>query len=207
MRISTSILSIKEDIESNIEKLGKTTTDYIHLDVMDGIFVENKKDFLENKEAILKTNKPLDVHLMVSDVEKYINDYLIFKPEYITFHLEIDNDINYLINKIRTYAKVGISIKPNTKVEELKPYLKDIDLVLIMSVEPGRGGQKFIEDSTLKIEMLKELRKKYSYNYEIAIDGGINSENINKVKECDIVIVGSYITNADDYEKQIKNLI
>jgi len=204
MKISTSILSIKEDVESNIEKLGKTSTDYIHLDVMDGIFVENKKDFIQNQEAILKTNKPLDVHLMVTDVEKYIKDYLIFKPEYITFHLEVDNDINYLIDKIKPYAKVGISIKPNTKVEELKPYLKDIDLVLIMSVEPGCGGQKFIEDSINKLKELKTLKEKY--NYEIAIDGGINSENIDKVKECDIVVVGSYITNANDYEKQIKNL-
>ncbi len=204
MKISTSILSIKENVENNIKKLGETSTDYIHLDVMDGIFVENKTDFIQIKEAIIETNKPLDVHLMVSDVEKYIDDYLIFDPEYITFHLEVDNDINYLINKIRPYAKVGISIKPNTSVEELEPYLKDIDLVLIMSVEPGRGGQKFIEDSTLKVEKLKSLKK--IYDFEIAIDGGINIDNIMKVNDCDIVIVGSYITNTDDYEKQIKNL-
>jgi ribulose-phosphate 3-epimerase len=206
VKISTSILSIKEQLQENIEKLGRTSTDYIHLDIMDGIFVENQNDFLEQRETLLKTNKPLDVHLMVEDVEKYIDRYISFTPSYITFHLEIHGDIFSCIHKIKQHCKVGLSIKPGTPVEKLKPYLEEIDLILIMSVEPGKGGQKFLENSTQKIEKLKKLKKTENYHYEIAVDGGINDVNIDKVKDCDIVVVGSYITNEKDYEKQIKNL-
>ncbi len=206
MKISTSILSIKKDIEKNIDKLGKTKTDYIHLDIMDGIFVENKTDFIEYKDQIMATNKILDVHLMVEDVDMYIEKYKIFNPDYITFHLEVKTDIYSLINKIKKICKVGISIKPNTTVQELKPYLKDVDLVLVMSVEPGKGGQKFMEESIQKIEELVHLRKENNYIYEIQVDGGINKETIEKVKMCDIAVVGSYITNEEDYEKQIENL-
>lgn len=207
MEISTSLLSIKEDKKEKIKKLGNSSTNYIHLDVMDGNFVANKVEFIEEKESLLQTNKPLDIHLMVEDVDFYIEKYKDFNPTYITFHLEVDKNILLLINKIKQICKVGISIKPNTDIKYLKPYLNIVDLVLIMSVEPGKGGQEFMNQSIPKINQLYDLREKNNYSYKIEVDGGINSDVIKKLSKCDIAVVGSYITNQDDYEKQIRNLI
>lgn len=206
MKISTSILSIKEEKDKKIKNLSNTSTDYIHLDVMDGKFVPSKVDFIEEKDLLLEIKKPLDIHLMVEDVEKYIDLYKSFNPTYITFHIEVNKDINDLISKVKSITKVGISIKPDTDIEKIKPYLNQIDLVLIMSVEPGKGGQSFIESSVQKIEELYDIREKNNFDYVIEVDGGINSETIKKVSKCDIAVSGSYVTNSDDYEKQIRNL-
>ena len=207
MKISTSILSIKENKIENIKKIGNTSTDYIHLDIMDGLFVPNKVDFINELDVILETKKLIDIHLMVEDVENYIEKYKIFNPSYITFHLEVDKDVMYLINKIKKICKVGISIKPNTNIETLIPYLDVIDLVLIMSVEPGKGGQTFINSSVEKIEKLYEIREKNNYSFKIEVDGGVNFETIKNISKCDIAVVGSYITSSNDYEKQIRNLV
>lgn len=202
--IAVSILGIKEDKLNNYKKIDNTSCDYIHLDVMDGIFVENKVDFDFNYNF----NKKLDIHLMVKDVEEYINKYKVLNPDFITFHIEVEEDIDKLIKILKdNNIKVGISIKPNTDINLLNKYLPYVDLVLVMSVEPGRGGQKFIEESTNRINYLKELREKNNYNYLIEVDGGINKDTINKVSNADIKVVGSYITNSDDYENQIKTLI
>lgn len=207
MEISTSILSIKEKKEENIKKLANTSTNYIHLDIMDGKFVPYETSFKDEKEVLINTKKPLDIHLMVEDVLTYVEEYKNFNPTYITFHLEVNENINEIIKEIKKICKVGISIKPNTKIEELIGYLDDIDLVLVMSVEPGKGGQEFIEKSIEKVEELYNLREQNGYHYKIEVDGGINSDTIKKVSKCDITVSGSYITNSDDYEKQIKNLI
>lgn len=207
MEISTSILSIEKDKIENIKKLGNTSTNYIHLDVMDGIFVPSKMDFINEKETLIQTNKPLDIHLMVSDVKKYIDRYKDFNPTYITFHLEIEENMKDLIKEVKKICKVGISIKPNTKVNELEEYLSEIDLVLVMSVEPGKGGQEFIKESVKKVQELYNLRKQNQYHYKIEVDGGINSNTIEGISNCDIAVIGSYITNEEDYEKQIRNLI
>lgn len=207
MKISTSILSIQEEKEKNIKKLGLTSTDYIHLDVMDSNFVPNKVDFIDQQDTLLETKKPLDIHFMVEDVEAYVEKYKGFNPTYMTFHIEVNKDIPTLIQKIKRICKVGISIKPNTEVKQIESFLKDIDLVLVMSVEPGKGGQKFMEDIVSKIDELYLLRKQNNYHFEIEVDGGINCETIKRISKCDIAVVGSYITNSDDYEKQIRNLI
>lgn len=210
MKVSTSILSIKDNLPDKIKMIDKTDTDYIHLDIMDGVFVPNKTwkyTFVENLVNNLQT--PLDVHLMVSNLDTYINEFSKLNPEYITFHLEATDNINRYINLIKLYnIKVGISIKPDTDVDLLEPYLKDIDLVLVMSVEPGAGGQKFIPNSIDKIKQLKKVKQLYNYNYVIEVDGGINGETILLVKEAgvDIVVSGSYITNNDNYELGISNL-
>lgn len=201
--IAVSILGIKEDKINNYKKIDNTSSDFIHLDVMDGIFVENKVDFDFNYNF----NKKLDIHLMVENVEEYIDKYKILNPEYITFHIEVEDDVDRLINIIRSNdIKVGISIKPNTDINLLNKYLPYIDLVLVMSVEPGRGGQKFIEESTNRIEYFKEIKEKNNYNYLIEVDGGINKDTIDKVSNADIKVVGSYITNNENYEEQIKTL-
>lgn len=196
--LALSILSIKDDLEK-IKLMDALNPDYIHLDIMDGVFVPNIVEM--NNLGPFKSKK--DVHLMVSDIERYIDIYSELDPEYITFHLEASNDVNGIIKLIKSKnIKVGISIKPNTEVKELLPYLNEIDLVLIMSVEPGQGGQSFIENSILKIKELNYLRKKHNYNYLIEIDGGITEEVASRCKECDIFVVGSYITLSEDYKKR-----
>ena len=195
MKISASFLTI--DNIDNVNKLVKCDIDYLHLDIMDGIFVDNKNEVLEVPHI-----KPLDIHLMVSDVYKYIDKYKTLNPLYITFHYETGVDILSVINYIKKFnIKVGLSIKPSTKVEEIIPYLPYLDLVLVMSVEPGKGGQSFIMNSIDKIKKLKELKG----DYVIEVDGGINDNTIKYVSDADIVVVGSYITSGN-YEERIKNL-
>ena len=208
MKISASFLSIKEDLKNNIKKLDNSNIDYLHLDIMDNIFVPNITwSFNEINELLDGTNKSKDVHLMVKDVIKYIDDYSKLNPEFITFHLEAVDNVLEIINYIKSKnIKVGISIKPNTTVENLKEYLPLIDLVLIMSVEPGFGGQIFIESSLDKIEELYNIRENNNYNYLIEVDGGINSDNIKRLNKCDIAVVGSYITNDSDYNEAIDSL-
>lgn len=200
--ISVSILGINE-IKEKLEEIDNTTCDYIHIDIMDGIFVPNKVEY--NNEY--RFNKKIDIHLMVEDVEKYIEKYKILNPTYITFHFEINQNIKNIIEKIKeNNIKVGISIKPNTDINLIKPYLNMIDLVLVMSVEPGFGGQKFIENSTNKINTLKKIREENNYKYLIEVDGGINIDTIDKVKNADIKVVGSYITNSQNYQEKIDTL-
>lgn len=205
MEIAVSILSMEER-EKNIAKLANSSTSYIHLDVMDGRFVSNTVAFLSLKEAICKTKKPLDIHLMVKDVHQYIEMYQSFSPQYMTFPIEaVDNPTTY-ITKIKSFSKAGLAISPKTKVDNLLPYLKQLDLVLVMSVEPGKGGQTFI-DITEKIQFLKGYRDRNNLSFKIEVDGGINATTISKVRDCDIVVVGSYITNHTNYEQQIRNLV
>ena len=195
MKISASFLTI--DNIDNVNKLVNCDIDYLHLDIMDGIFVNNKNEVLN-----ITNKKPLDVHLMVSDVYKYIDIYKNLNPLFITFHYEAVTNVLEVVNYIKKLnIKVGLSIKPSTKVEEIIPYLPYLDLVLIMSVEPGEGGQTFIMDTVDKIKKLKELKG----NYLIEVDGGINNSTIDLVKDVDIIVVGSYITSGD-YENRIKSL-
>ena len=207
MMISTSILSIKDNIKENVLKLNNTNTNYIHLDIMDGVFVPNKTwEYNELKDILSYNTKPLDIHLMVSDVIKYIDEYCNLNPEYITFHLEAVNNVKEVIDYIHSKnIKVGISIKPDTNIDNLIPYLNDIDMVLLMSVEPGKGGQSFIDSSYERLNKLNELKSKY--NFLIEIDGGINESNIANLNGVDIAVVGSYITSSDNYQEQIDKLL
>ena len=207
MKISSSFLDIKEPKDIELAKLNNLDIDYIHFDVMDGIFVENKTYTYEEFYDITRlTTKPKDIHLMVSDVKKYIDDFSKFKPEFITFHYEAASDPMSVINYIHNLGiKAGMSIKPQTNVSEIIHYLGSLDLILVMSVEPGRGGQTFIESSCNKIEQLYTLRENNNYNYVIEVDGGINNETIKKCDKADICVVGSYITK-NDYDESIRKL-
>ncbi len=204
--VAISILNIKDDFDK-IKKIDELNPDYIHVDVMDGEFVENKVDFL----TLPNIKSKIDVHLMVYDIKKYIDIYMKYNPEYITFHYEATDNILDYINYIKKLGiKVGISIKPDTSVENIIKYLSIIDLVLVMSVEPGRGGQKFINNSTNKIDELYNLREKNNYHYLIEVDGGINNTTVQSCKNADILVIGSYITMSNDvndsYESILKTL-
>ncbi len=201
-KVSTSILTCNNRIQAT-EELNKTNTDYIHIDYMDGIFVDNKEFTIEEIKTLSKiSTKKLDIHIMAENPEPIIQELKGLNIEYITIHYEINKPLNKIINLIHNQGyKCGISIKPKTNPKNIIEYLKKIDLVLIMSVEPGKGGQKFIPDVLNKIKELKQN------NLIIEIDGGINDTNIEELKNIvDIVVVGSYITNSSDYNKQINNL-
>lgn len=199
MKLSISFLSIQNETEK-ILKLNNTKCDYIHYDIMDGIFTENKTisdDIIKS----LELNKPKDIHLMVEDVKKYVDIYKDLKPEYITFHVEANVDTISMINYIHSLGiKVGISINPDTDITQIEDYLPLVDLVLVMSVKPGKGGQKFIDIE----EKIKALKSK-NYNYVIEVDGGINNETIKKCKGADIIVVGSYITSGN-FDERIESL-
>ena len=202
IKVSTSILTCNNRIQAT-EELNKTNTDYIHIDYMDGIFVDNKEFTIEEIKTLSKiSTKKLDIHIMAENPEPIIQELKDLNIEYITIHYEINKPLDKIINLIHNQGyKCGISIKPKTNPKNIIEYLEKIDLVLIMSVEPGKGGQKFIPDVLNKIKELKQN------NLIIEIDGGINDTNIEELKNIvDIVVVGSYITNSSDYNKQINNL-
>lgn len=208
MEVAVSFLKSKYDLKETINKIDETDADYIHVDVMDGEFVLNKTlNYDEIKDILKNTKKSLDIHLMVSNPIDYILKYKNLKPEFITIHSEINKNIYDLIDLIKSYnIKVGISIKPKTSIEQIEKYLKYIDNVLIMSVEPGLGGQKFMDSVLYKIDILDKIRKEKQLNYKISIDGGINNETIKKVNKVDFVISGSYICMSNNYQDKIDSL-
>lgn len=201
MKVSASILSENLKPDELIKKFNNTNVDYIHLDVMDGKFVDNKSYTIgEIKKFNDISNKKLDVHLMVKNPEKYISELSMLNVEYITFHFEAVKNINKLIEEIKNCGiKVGISINPDTDESLLFPYLNNIDLILIMSVYPGKSGQIFIDNSLLKIKNLKEEIFKVKSKTIISVDGGVNEENSLKLKELniDMIVSASYIQNEE----------
>lgn len=216
IEISTSILSVKEENSlKTFYNLETAKTDYFHIDVMDGKFVENNTSeimriYAENIKQI--SNLPLDIHLMVEDAEKYIEEYIPLEPSFITVHYEAfknkDELIN-VINKIKENGiKCGLSIKPGTEVKEIYEYLPYVHMVLIMTVEPGKGGQSLILETIDKIEELKEYIEKNNIDIYIEADGGINLENIKKLKNSgiDIAVVGNTIILSENYSETINNL-
>lgn len=207
MLISTSFLSSKNLIHDLVE-LDKTDTDYIHVDIMDGKFVKKKTmPFKEMRNIYKYTNKRLDVHLMVKNPKKYIEDYASLNTEYISFHIESDENIEKNLQLIKEYGiKSGLAISPDTEIKELVPYLPFLDLVLVMSVEPGAGGQDFIVKTKDKIKELKILLSEYNSDVKISVDGGINDRTKKYCTDCDIVVSGSYIINGDDLQEKIDSL-
>ena len=216
VEISTSLLSVeKEKIIKTIYNLETAKTDYFHIDVMDGVFVENNTtekmiEYCDYLNSI--TNIPLDVHLMVSDVKKYIDIFLPYNPNIITIHYESVTDKKELI-KLLEYiksnnCKVGISIKPNTDINEIYQILKNVHLVLIMAVEPGKGGQEFIYKTLDKIKELSKYIKEKELDVIIEADGGINIDNVNLIKEagCEIIVSGTGIVNTNNYSETISKM-
>ncbi len=216
VEISTSILNVdKENAMKTFYDLEVAKTDYYHIDVMDGRFVEkNTTELMYDYANSIKhiSNIPLDVHLMVENVQEYIEQYLELKPHFITIHYEAFKDKKE-IKKTLQYLKendiqCGLSIKPKTKIEEIYEFLPQLSLFLMMTVEPGKGGQKLIPETIEKIRKLKEYIYQNNLETFIEADGGINTENAAILKDAgvDIMVVGSCIINSDDYKKTIKEL-
>lgn len=217
MKISASILSVeKENATQKFYNLEVANIDYFHIDVMDGKFVKNNTSELMKDYALtLKhiSNTPLDVHLMVEDLNYYIGEYLDLKPDYITFHYEVNKNKEQILNTIKYIqsngARAGISIKPNTDIEEILEYLQHLSLVLIMSVEPGEGGQEFMPIAIDKIKALREYIDKNNLEVQIEVDGGINNNTAKLIKEAgaDIAVVGSYLVKSENYAETVKKLV
>ena len=207
--ISVSFLTSK-DIPKTLKKLNDTDAEFIHLDVMDGKYVNNKTlPFSEVKHIYEFTDKRLDVHLMVESPSKYIKNYASLNTEYISIHLDTKEDLLANLKLIKSYGiKAGIAINPDEEVSLLIPYLPYIDLILVMGVNPGMGGQKFISKTIDKLKELKVLRKEYpNFKFKVSVDGGVNDVVASKViNYTDIIVSGSYVLNSNDYQKQINSL-
>ena len=216
VEVSTSILSVKKQEESKtFFALEVAKTDYFHIDVMDGKFVEKDtyEKMLEYSSYIKRiSNLPLDVHLMVKDIKPAIDDFLAVEPNIITFHLEAcksKEEVYEMINYIKqNNAKVGISIKPNTKIEEIYEFLPYIHVCLVMTVESGKGGQTLLSDMIEKISTLKEYTKKNNIDIDIEADGGINLVTAPEVKKAgaNILVSGTAILMANDFKTIIDEL-
>ena len=209
MKLAPSILSADfSALLDDVKKIEEGGADIIHVDVMDGHFVPNISfGSVVMKSLNGKTKLNYDVHLMITDPEKYYKDFLTDQTEYITSHVEvIENNPDILMHIKESGVKAGLSINPETDIKEIVPYLAYCDLVLVMSVHPGFGGQKFIPETLSKVKFLKEYRASHNLSFEIEIDGGINLSNVKEVVDagCDMIVAGSAVFKAEDIVERAK---
>ena len=215
VEVSTSILSVEEDSIKIFYNLEIAKTDYFHIDVMDKEFVPNyTSEKMQKFSSEIKqiSNLPLDVHLMVKDIKSYIDSYIPFEPSIITFHLEACKNKKEVLDLIKyikeSNIKVGIAIKPNTNIKEIYEFLPYIHIVLVMTVEPGFGGQKLIPETIEKVEKLKQYIGENNLETNIEVDGGIKLENVDLLKNAgaNIIVAGTAIINSDNYKDTIEQI-
>jgi ribulose-phosphate 3-epimerase len=206
--ISPSILSADfANLERDVKAVTAAGADWIHVDVMDGNFVPNITIGIPVVESLKKvTSLPLDVHLMIERPERYIADFVKAGSDYLTIHIEACAEPRAALAQIRGLgAKAGITLRPSTDLSTIEGLLAEVDLVLVMTVEPGFGGQSFMQDQVAKIQRLKALREKNQWKYLIEVDGGINDKTVAHRKEADVLVAGSYIFK-NDYRTAIESL-
>ena len=210
--ISPSILGGSfSNMEKTISELDVSNAEYIHFDVMDGDFVPNLTfgpQFISDLR--LKTNKIFDVHLMIHRVDKFLDDYIKAGSNIITFHYEIDENINHIIDRIKKEnIKAGIAIKPNTSWEKIKKYLHLVDQVIIMTVEPGFGGQSFLTEQVEKIKNISHYIKKNNLKVDVEIDGGVNYDTgkLSIDAGANILVAGSFLFKQSNLTDATNKLI
>ncbi len=209
--IAPSLLSADfANLQRDVEMLNRSEADWFHIDIMDGVFVPNISFGFPVLQAIAKyAQKPLDVHLMIIDPDRYLADFKKAGAAVITVHYEVCTHLHRTVQAIKDLGcKAGVAINPHTPVSVLEAILPDLDLVLIMSVNPGFGGQKFIETTYQKIKQVKELAKAVNPNLLIEVDGGVGLSNINKLVDAgaNVLVAGNAVFAADSPEEMIKSL-
>ena len=211
MIIAPSILAADfANLERDINIINSSDADWFHIDIMDGVFVPNISFGMPVLKAIKKlARKPLDVHLMIVDPDRYIETFAKLGAEILTVHFEACNHLHRNIQKIKSCGmKAGIALNPHTPVDNISEIIQDIDLVCLMSVNPGFGGQSFIENTFQKVEKLRSIIKEKNTSCLIEIDGGVSNLNSSKLAQCgaDVLVAGSYVFNAENPESNIKLL-
>ena len=211
VKIAPSILASDfSRLGEEIKELDRVKVDFIHIDVMDGVFVPNISFGIPIIKSIRKlTNIPFDVHLMITEPSRFIEDFAKAGANIITVHYEADKHIDRTINYIKSFGvKAGVAINPGTPVSVLNDIIAEIDMVLIMSVNPGFGGQKYIKYASDKLKQVKELAISKNKNLLIQVDGGIVKENIGEVVACgaNVIVAGSSVFKNDEIEKNINTL-
>jgi len=209
--IAPSILAANFlDLNSDIQMVNSSEAEYLHVDVMDGVFVPNIS-FGQNIVNFISTacNKTIDVHLMISNPEKYIESYKEAGADIITVHVEATNHLHRVIGQIKeTGAKAGVALNPHTSVENIVNVLEDVDLVCVMSVNPGFGGQKFIYNTLKKIDTLNKIREERNLSFLIEVDGGVGLQNAQAIlqKGANVLVAGSSVFKSEDPTNTIKKL-
>mgnify|MGYP001273337412 FL=1 len=211
MIIAPSILAADfANLERDIDMINSSHADWFHIDIMDGVFVPNISFGMPVLKAIKKlATKPLDVHLMIVDPDRYIDTFATLGADILTVHFEACNHLHRSIQKIKSCGmKAGIALNPHTPVDNISEIIQDIDLVCLMSVNPGFGGQSFIENTFQKVEKLRSIIKEKNTSCLIEIDGGVSNLNSSKLAQCgaDVLVAGSYVFNAENPESNIKLL-
>ena len=209
--VSASILGCDlANIESELKRIEKAGADFVHFDVMDGVFVDNISFGIPVlKSAKTKTNLPFDVHLMITEPERYIDEFARAGADIITFHLEATKDIKNCIELCKKNGcRAGLSIKPNTPASEVFPYLGELDMVLVMTVEPGFGGQGFLSFTLDKIKQIRQKADELGLDLDIQVDGGITDKTCGDVKKngANILVAGTYLFKADDMSRAVEFL-